>query len=505
MKPESTLPPPVGPAVPVEAMKSPLATETETISTKVTDDLPIRSVGDGEASEEPIEDNDINHFVTAAAIVATPSPQVDDHPPSIEYLSPLRETHIFTPPVKGAVTVSREVSGGGGVSEISAEPEIVVKEYRDVEYDPSRFLAAVDSNNTTNAVVGGGGGVDEKNDDEEVVNIQQVLEEVVGQKGIASSFSIAAPEEEEEDDDFSDFQSVPVVAATLPIPNPIVKAQHHPHPQPLSVNNLSALLQPGEGNKNNINTNLGGHENNLLMPSILMPRPAAGGAGAFESIRWPDNSDQIGQSELERIEEMFSGSGGGKLGSNNGRETNNQTNNMIINTNNNNNSQHNRTGAGVVASTSQEEDEWSDFVSMPGVITAKKSAVIVEKQQQQSKSSKSIAAVEDDWTEFVSSTAAAPVPSAGPNFIPWGAASSYGSSSFSQPGIPNRPTTHLPPPRLAASGADFVQFVDPAPFFISSTAAGLQSMFGGGGGGAAGGGRGNGNGVKKDGGGTGRK
>lgn len=117
----------------------------------------------------------------------------------------------------------------------------------------------------------------------------------------------------------------------------------------------------------------------------------------------------------------------------------------------------------------QEEDEWSDFVSVTAKSPKRKP---ITSHAQGSTTTTKASAGEDDWTDFVSSA-----PAAGPNFTPWGASTSY---QYSQTVAGRTPTPAHIPPRLGSHGPE-MQFADPSPFFISSTAAGLQSMFGGGG------------------------
>lgn len=473
------------PAPEVETVPVPPREKTPPIkllTAEVKEELSIRSVGDGEAAIEPIED----HFVESPPPAPQPletekeiSPiEEAAEDPSIpviqsQFLSPLRETHIFTP-VKCAVPVSREISVVAGAP-VESEAGITVKEYRDVEYDPSRFLGGVlvkdqddfgEFKEATNA------------------NVEDVKVESLEGTENSHNFSISAPEEnqkeDDDDDDFTEFQSVPVVASppqnqsanslpfgssSLPPPTGAGITRSN-NPLPLSVNNLTSMIS-GRKDEESRSNNKAAQDSNILMPSILMPKPmASGGIGSMggvfmnpDSIRWPDNSDQIAQNELQRIEEMFS--------------SHRTTQSVSVAPPTSSFAPH--AGKGQVA---KEEDEWSDFVSVPGVIVSPKKAAQEQRQKKETSGSSKITnnnSVEDDWTDFVSS---APP---GPNFTPWGAASSYGQFS-SQPPIPNRPTTHLPP-RLG--GGTEMQFVDPSPFFISSTAAGLQSMFGGGGGGAS--------------------
>lgn len=452
-----------------------------------------RTGGDGEVAKSEIvkEEGEKMQHSLGNPIKKENSFPIDDltpqHLPSTllpsQFLSPLRETHIFTP-VKGAVPISVPVipvtgdNEGGVVGEadsISSHPApadvIVVKEYRDVEYDPSKFLGELL----------GGERVTEK---KEIIGRpmnDQLMSEICGEAAndqfgdfesghpngspmvipqvTGNPFSITANDEDEEqeeaEDEFSDFQSVPVAVPPETNSSSVV-ASSSPKRDPLavlSVNSLSSMLVTSQGK-----------DENILRPSILMPQPV--GTMRKETIQWPDNSDQIAQSELERFDEIFS--------YNKKQQPQPQTQLAM-------NSREQERKEVTAGSQVKEEDEWSDFVSVPSKSSPKKVV---------SNNVKAPSPIEDDWTEFVSSTpstqSALPPPAGGgPNFTPWGASANY--SSFSQAPIPSRPTTHLPPPRF--NGAE-LQFVDPAPFFISSTAAGLQSMFGGGGAGSRGGERG---------------
>lgn len=422
-------------------------------------ELNIRSVGDGEEASTEEVDEEFVVTVPAPPIAGAAEEPVsgDVHPGP--FMSPLRETHIFTPTIKGgALPESREVintvavcGAAGGLPSTDAAEGIAVKEYRDVEYDPSRFLAA-----------GGlGRAAEGKNGFGQFVGTEGERSTVVGsmQGGVESShFSIGAPEEDG-DDDFSDFQSTPA-ATTTPSLAPSIKSTTGNPLAVLSVSGLSAMVGAGGGGRLQESA---AQDSHILMPSILMPRPANAAQvvsmNNAESIRWPDQSEQIAQSELQRIEQMFGGNRGGGTS---------QKQALGVN------------GGGRDQQQQEEgEDEWSDFVSVQGVVMSPKRSPVVrgggvgaQQQQQREPSHKVGAANEDnDWTDFVSS---APQ-TTGPNFTPWGASSPAYGQFIQQAPITSRPTT-----TRFGGGAPEMQFVDPSPFFISSTAAGLQSVFRGG-------------------------
>lgn len=351
--------------------------------------------------------------------------------------SSLRETHIFTP-ITGVTPVSREI-----IPAVEAPPEgsIVVKEYRDVEYNPFVGIGALGETKT------------EINTDSPSpsvgLSIPEITEPVAATippfKPADSVSTTSASQFSIDEDDFSEFQSVPAPPNNMPtlrnnsvvfepksammvqppasvnIPPSIPNANPL---QPLSVTNLTSMVAA--------KTNQGLHANprtgaDILMPSILMPQQVGMSSSSMQSsssvlkpdIRWPDNSSmEIGKSELERIDEIFSGK----------RDTN---------------SSHLNTKSIVTQKegANHDDDEWTDFISGDIQVTAPSSSTTNG---------------EDEWTDFVSSA-----PS-GPNFMPW------------QAPLPNSYQFNRPP----NSGQPELRFVDPSPFFISS-APGLPSRVNG--------------------------
>lgn len=396
---------------------------------------------------------------------APPLSQVKDPsellPP--HFTSPLRETHIFTP-VTGISSVSREIIPA---VEGTAADGIVVKEYRDVEYDPIRFLE--DAARTLEEAV--------TDPAETIINPETSSPAIIGAPSSSSDMSRFPPAafktplntasnkasqfsiDDDDEDDFSEFQSVPAPslpplihpaqsAVSVGDPRPVAAVPSKATPsvylapipnanvlQPLSVTNLT-FMKPAA--KTNPASTLGTNHPtgaDILMPNILMPQPARTSALPSKSsmsnadIRWPDNSTTaIGKSELDRIDELFANKNDSGAGSRPGAG-------------------HLKTGSikptdvGLPSRTAQDDDEWTDFIS--GDITAPAATN-----------------GEDEWTDFVSSG-----PS-GPNFTPWQAAPTPSSYQFK--GALSKTN----------DGQPELKIVDPSPFFISS-APGLPSMFGG--------------------------
>lgn len=427
------------------------ATTSTTTKTIELEDNCAAKIGDFAIDPEPIkcELKSVEHIPKEVPVGINPSETIQP-----QFTSPLRETHIFTP-IKGEIAVSREISAVGlesATTPVIAD-SITVKEYRDVEYDPSRFLGLPGTEG--NSVVDEFGEfkagdcvpeVDVKNAvvKEETLRAQVVNNVDKGGKldgGGGHQFSIDADEE----DDFTDFQSVPVAATDFTQSQPQLRSTRvgsSTSAGSSSSTNLTSCLPPISANPlqvlsvNNLSSMVtanreGTAQETILMPSILMSKPMMGSSSVF------GGDQEIGKSELDRIEEMFSSQNRASIkGSSPVRVQ-----------------QHQPQGQ------SQEEDEWTDFVSVTES-KATKSGTAVNNNS----------SADDDWTDFVSNTT-----STGPNFTPWGAP----SPSYQTP-LGNRPmTTHLP---TRGVGGPEMQFVDPTPFFISSAGAGLQSMFGGGGG-----------------------
>lgn len=442
------------------------ATTSTTVKIGVEDNYCAATISEGAIDPEPIK-NGLQHIHNIPIEV----PIRTDPPETIQpqFTSPLRETHIFTP-IKGEIPVSRDnavglETGGAATIPIIAESIITVKEYRDVEYDPSRFLGLPGTEGNSEAIVDEfgefktGGCVSQDDSKNEVVKEETMkvdieagvvnnldkgvkLGEVGGESG---QFSI----NEDEEDDFADFQSVPVAATEITQSQPQFKGEggnlstHASSSLPpisakplqvLSVNNLSSMHRESAA------------QETILMPSILMPKPMMGSSGGQlmggggSSVFGGDQ--EIGKSELDRIEEMFSSQN---------RASNKGSSPVKLQ------QPHQPQGQ------SQEEDEWTDFVSVTEPKISKPATAV-----------NNHSSADDDWTDFVSSTTST-VPT-GPNFTPWGAP----SPSFQAP-LSNRQMTTNLPPRMGGNGGPEMQFVDPTPFFISSAGAGLQSMFGGGG------------------------
>lgn len=345
-----------------------------------------------------------------------------------QFTSPLRETHIFTP-VTGVNPISREVNPA--VVEIPAD-NIVVKEYRDVEYDPLKYLG--DTNipikpETPSTAVD----LKKSSSASEIVFDMSVFKAPDTTHAVPSQFSI----DDDEADDFSEFQSVPAVSnpsqtslgvsAIAANTTPVVKLAPTPNVnplQPLSVTNLTSIVA------NHTNSRM---PTDILMPNILKPQPAAGQSALHNNsivtnseIQWPDSKGvQIGTSELNRIEELFA--------NRRGTNSSNQPSAGHLNDKSINQTEI------VTGKGTQDEDEWTDFVS--GVVKP-------------ISGSTTLANGDDEWSDFVSSA-----PS-GPNFTPWQTPSNYQR--------PMIKSNDLQPE---------LRFANPSPFFISS--AGLPSSFGG--------------------------
>lgn len=345
---------------------------------------------------------------------------------SAQFPNPLRETHIFTP-IKGVESVSREIDPGVE----TAVPVIPVKEYRDVEYDPVKFLDET---------------LDEKNASQVLNPLQSSnLEE---SDNVASSCP-------DPDDEFCEFQSVPVREPIMSNNHSVANVKTNPL-QLLSVNNLSASVRPA----NRLYQPPGPE---LLMPTVptishntpasnvLIPQATAATAATNNyshmrgntcmDIRWPDNSDRdINKSELDRIDEIFSKKQSYWAGTA-------RTNEPV---------KKSPQKAAAVASTN-EDDDWTDFMS----VNVKADPV---KSTKTTTTTTNNTSNDDDWTEFMSSNS-------GPNFTPWS-----GVPSQQQSSINTRPPLLLngdghgrgpPPPGLGTPMPD-MKFVDPTPFFISS-------------------------------------
>uniref|UniRef100_A0A1B0D627 Aftiphilin clathrin-binding box domain-containing protein n=1 Tax=Phlebotomus papatasi TaxID=29031 RepID=A0A1B0D627_PHLPP len=132
------------------------------------------------------------------------------------FSQPLRETHIFTPS-KSSNPVSREVSDHASV----AESKIVVKEYRDVEYNPEKVARVDDDDFSDFTEFKGSSGVEEVGVGKKVPTIEspyRIVDKVVD--FTKPTFGVSPTEEivngrgkkmkgdQGEEDDFCDFQSV---------------------------------------------------------------------------------------------------------------------------------------------------------------------------------------------------------------------------------------------------------------------------------------------------------
>lgn len=410
-----------------------------------------------------------------------------------QFLSPLRETHIFTPG-KGAVAVSREIiSSGGGVVDCgeavtAAEEEITVKEYRDVEYDPKRFLDEL-------LLVGPRVATAEERHDAEGdddvfgLAIKQPLEDD------PSKFSIGHVEDAEDqgndDDDFTDFQSMPPPQPPPPTRDPpsanSAATQRVTTSDPLALLSVTSLSSMAKGMESGVGGGGGSGGSGILRPSMLsmIPQTSTRPGPFSEAIQWPDNSDRIAQSELERIEELFSSNKVRTATTTTGVDCGHLGSGAGVSNSSVPSAQVSQFSGSVAQTQKDEEDEWSDFVSVPRATVTQQ--VTSSPQRNLNTVSGGSHTPDDEWSDFVSS-APQPMPPPllqrgpggnGPNFTPWGVSP---SNSQAPQSIPSRPRTHLPLPSPlggvgAGGGGPEMQFVDAAPFFISST--GFNSVFGG--------------------------
>ncbi|XP_055686035.1 uncharacterized protein LOC129791723 isoform X2 [Lutzomyia longipalpis] len=155
------------------------------------------------------------------------------------FSQPLRETHIFTPS-KSSNPVSREVGEGGT---IAAENKIVVKEYRDVEYNPDKVVRLdEDFSDFAEFKSSNSDSVEVPPTESPYRSTEKVVVEFK-----KPSFGVSPTEEmlnggvvgrgsgvTTEEDEFCDFQSVKPAAATAAV------AQHSGSQQP----SMAPVLQP---------------------------------------------------------------------------------------------------------------------------------------------------------------------------------------------------------------------------------------------------------------------
>lgn len=355
-------------------------------------------------------------------------------PLSAAFQNPLRETHIFTP-IKDPNVTGQDVQVEEAIS-VDSTHRIVVKEYRDVEYDPQQFLSGIQTGNFNEI----------SNLDEMQKSQDSVLKET---KAVES-----------EDDEFTDFQSVPAGQSFPPAQNnnplPLLSVQSLPMfltSSNTSSSSGSAFKESASHQSaaiNPVKTIASSIQSDILIPESVKSdsrQQYSQFGNSFAEIKWPDNSERdIDKSELDRIDEIFARK---PAPANKALDPGMNSISLSVKS------------LGPIVSNQTKDDEWTDFIS--GDIKTVEGAKKHEED-------------DDDWTEFVSNnTSNSNRPPQYPNFAPWSTAGTSANqfqnhSMFQTPLTSNGPTFNhrsdiLPNTDFAAPNK---------PFFISSVSSGFN-------------------------------